>query len=128
MTEKNNPHCGFCGKGSGDVLALIAGPDRFICNECVDLCKEIANEANIKETNIIGLSLRERQAIINDKKHFELAIKSMAEKERLNTELHNKYVRHVAQCDIQGWINTAALVLAMLAVIGLCAKMYGLMS
>jgi ATP-dependent Clp protease ATP-binding subunit ClpX len=37
-------HCSFCGKSQHEVKKLIAGPDVFICNECVDLCHEIILE------------------------------------------------------------------------------------
>jgi ATP-dependent Clp protease ATP-binding subunit ClpX len=33
--------CSFCGKHQRQVNKLIAGPDVYICNECVDLCVEI---------------------------------------------------------------------------------------
>ena len=33
--------CSFCGKSQYDVDSLIAGPDVFICNECVGLCDNI---------------------------------------------------------------------------------------
>ncbi|MBR4080765.1 MAG: AAA family ATPase, partial [Clostridia bacterium] len=33
--------CSFCGKSSEQVRKLIAGPNVFICNECVLLCQEI---------------------------------------------------------------------------------------
>jgi ATP-dependent Clp protease ATP-binding subunit ClpX len=33
--------CSFCGKAKGEVGKVIAGPGVYICNECVDLCKEI---------------------------------------------------------------------------------------
>lgn len=36
--------CSFCGKSQEQVKKIIAGPDVFICNECVDLCKEIIDE------------------------------------------------------------------------------------
>lgn len=36
---ENKPlHCSFCGKGQHEVKKLIAGPNVFICNECVELC------------------------------------------------------------------------------------------
>jgi ATP-dependent Clp protease ATP-binding subunit ClpX len=35
--------CSFCGKLKGEVEKLIAGPDVYICNECVDICVEIIN-------------------------------------------------------------------------------------
>ena len=37
-------HCSFCGKHSRDVAKLVAGPGVYICDECVDLCKEIISE------------------------------------------------------------------------------------
>jgi class 3 adenylate cyclase len=37
-------HCSFCGKSQHDVRKLIAGPNVFICNECVDLCLDIVVE------------------------------------------------------------------------------------
>lgn len=37
-------HCSFCGKSEHQVKKLIAGPSVFICNECVDLCREIIAE------------------------------------------------------------------------------------
>jgi ATP-dependent Clp protease ATP-binding subunit ClpX len=37
--------CSFCKRTQDEVSRLIAGPDRvFICDECVDLCKEILEE------------------------------------------------------------------------------------
>lgn len=36
--------CSFCGKGQQDVIALVAGPGVFICNECIDLCNQIIDE------------------------------------------------------------------------------------
>lgn len=39
-----NIYCSFCGKNSEDVEQIIRGPAVFICNECVDLCKEIVEE------------------------------------------------------------------------------------
>jgi len=37
--------CSFCGKSQHDVRKLIAGPNVYICDECVELCNDIiANE------------------------------------------------------------------------------------
>jgi ATP-dependent Clp protease ATP-binding subunit ClpX len=36
--------CSFCGKRPDQVRKLIAGPDVYICNECVTLCVEILAE------------------------------------------------------------------------------------
>src|SRR5215216_2299823 len=38
-------HCSFCGKNQDQVKRLIAGPGAvYICDECVELCREIINE------------------------------------------------------------------------------------
>ena len=42
--ETKQVRCSFCGKSQEQVKKIIAGPDVFICNDCVDLCKEIIDE------------------------------------------------------------------------------------
>ncbi len=37
-------YCSFCGKSQHEVRRLVAGPSVFICNECIDLSKDIADE------------------------------------------------------------------------------------
>lgn len=37
-------HCSFCGKSQHEVKKLIAGPNVFVCDECVDLCVEIIRD------------------------------------------------------------------------------------
>lgn len=41
--EEEDVKCSFCGKDSSQVERIIAGPDAYICNECVSLCSEIIN-------------------------------------------------------------------------------------
>lgn len=41
---KNTLYCSFCGKSQHEVRKLIAGPNVFICNECVELCMDIIRE------------------------------------------------------------------------------------
>ena len=36
--------CSFCGKAQEQVRRLVAGPGVYICNECIELCKEIIEE------------------------------------------------------------------------------------
>ncbi len=36
--------CSFCGKSQDQVKKLIAGPEVYICDECVELCNEILEE------------------------------------------------------------------------------------
>ncbi len=42
--------CSFCGKSQDEVKKLIAGPSVYICDECIDLCKDIiAEETRLDE-------------------------------------------------------------------------------
>ena len=42
--DKTKLNCSFCGKEQAKVKKLIAGPNIYICNECVDLCNDILKE------------------------------------------------------------------------------------
>ncbi len=47
--------CSFCGKGKNDVAKLIAGPQVYICNQCINICIEVViddalvNQASLQE-------------------------------------------------------------------------------
>lgn len=41
--------CSFCGKSQDDVRKLVAGPNVYICDECVDLCNDILSEELVEE-------------------------------------------------------------------------------
>lgn len=42
-------HCSFCGKSQREVKKLIAGPNVYICDECIQLCNDIIAEEVEKE-------------------------------------------------------------------------------
>ena len=42
--DEKQLRCSFCGKPQDQVRRLIAGPDVYICNECIELCTEIIEE------------------------------------------------------------------------------------
>ena len=42
--SKTELYCSWCGKNAEDVVKIIAGPNVFICNECVGLCNEILED------------------------------------------------------------------------------------
>ncbi len=42
--EKGSVKCSFCGKSQDEVHRVIAGPGVYICNECIDLCREILED------------------------------------------------------------------------------------
>ena len=45
MNPEHQLHCSFCGKPQSQVKRLIAGPDVYICDECVEMCMDIISEA-----------------------------------------------------------------------------------
>lgn len=49
--ERKTLCCSFCGKPQEAVKKLIANPDgnSFICNECIDICKEIIQEEKVSK-------------------------------------------------------------------------------
>jgi hypothetical protein len=70
-------HCGFCGKSQHDVQTLIAGPDTFICNECVALCDDIVDdneiERRLKEASADGNPQAAQAACLADHTPEQLA-------------------------------------------------------
>ncbi|WP_425539825.1 ATP-dependent Clp protease ATP-binding subunit ClpX [Microaceticoccus formicicus] len=42
--EEKRIECSFCGKSQDEVQRLIAGPNVYICDECIRLCTEIIDE------------------------------------------------------------------------------------
>ncbi len=46
----DNLFCSFCGKNQKEVKKLIAGPAVYICDECIQLCGEIIEEENEKDS------------------------------------------------------------------------------
>lgn len=44
-TKGNDPvRCSFCGKAQEEVRKIVAGPGVYICDECIELCKDIIDE------------------------------------------------------------------------------------
>jgi len=59
VTNKNGQGgqltCSFCGKAQEEVKKLIAGPAVYICDECIELCKDIiAEEIHLDEPAGLG--------------------------------------------------------------------------
>lgn len=92
-------HCSFCAKPQGEVQKLIAGPNVFVCNECIELCVDIIKEeANAKkEVATVGIpSPRDICRTLND-----YVIGQDKAKRALSVAVYNHYKRLV-QLDITG--------------------------
>lgn len=51
FSDTRSLKCSFCGKSQEQVKKLIAGPGVYICDECVELCKEIIEEELSRTTD-----------------------------------------------------------------------------
>ena len=47
--NRQGPRCSFCGKEQRMVERLVAGPNVYICNECIALCNDILNDEGFTE-------------------------------------------------------------------------------
>ena len=54
--DSRNIRCSFCGKHQDQVRRLVAGPNVYICDECIQLCNEIlGNESVLMEDKQIEI-------------------------------------------------------------------------
>ena len=56
--DKKKVRCSFCNKSQEQVRKLIAGPNVYICDECIEICSEIIqdefdNEPSDSEINLL---------------------------------------------------------------------------
>ena len=47
--NRQGPRCSFCGKSQSMVERLVAGPNVYICNECIGLCNDILKDEEFME-------------------------------------------------------------------------------
>ena len=55
--DKKDVRCSFCGRMQDEVKRLIAGPNAYICNECVNICAELIEEEMESAENTERLAL-----------------------------------------------------------------------
>ena len=83
--------CSFCGKSQEEVRKIVAGPGVYICNECIDLCKEIIDEEFLDEDVREFIDVpkpKEILAILN-----EYVIGQDRAKKALSVAVYNHYKR-----------------------------------
>ena len=89
--DKKPIRCSFCGKPQEQVVRLVAGPGVYICNECIELCKEILEEEtlDVPETEMKELPKpREIKAALD-----EYVIGQESSKKALAVAVYNHYKR-----------------------------------
>jgi ATP-dependent Clp protease ATP-binding subunit ClpX len=89
--SKNTLYCSFCGKSQHEVRKLIAGPNVFICNECVELCTDIIREEDKSSLVRTGEGIptpSEIKAVLD-----EYVIGQQKAKRVMSVAVHNHYKR-----------------------------------
>ena len=89
--EKRQLKCSFCGKTQDQVRRLIAGPNVYICDECVELCDEIIQEEieeTMEEDTTSLPKPKEMMEILND-----YVIGQERAKKILSVSVYNHYKR-----------------------------------
>lgn len=83
--------CSFCNKSQREVRKLIAGPNVYICDECVDICLDIISEDRAREARETRKTLpkpADIKAILD-----QYVIGQEAAKKRLAVAVYNHYRR-----------------------------------
>ena len=84
--------CSFCGKPQDQVKRLIAGPNVYICNECIELCQEIIEEEFVQ--NVLDYELDELPKPTDIKETLdEYVIQQERAKRGLAVAVYNHYKR-----------------------------------
>ena len=99
--DKTKLHCSFCGKEQAKVKKLIAGPNIYICNECVDLCNDIlVEEEKTEEDQSFRISKPKEIYSYLD----EVIVGQDDAKKKLSVAVYNHYKRvfsKVSENDIE---------------------------
>lgn len=83
--------CSFCGKSQEQVRRLIAGPNVYICDECIELCQEIIDE-EFDENMDFDMSELPKPSEINEILD-DYVIKQDRAKRSLAVAVYNHYKR-----------------------------------
>ncbi|MCP4639558.1 MAG: ATP-dependent Clp protease ATP-binding subunit ClpX [bacterium] len=92
--------CSFCGKRQDEVNKLIAGPDVYICDECVALCSELVAEDRARKG--VTRNLRVPKPIEIKEFVDQYVIGQERAKRIMSVAVHNHYKRIAAGGELDG--------------------------
>ena len=91
--EKETLRCSFCGRTGDEVRKLVAGPNVYICDECVEVCQSIIDE-ELGHSDEAGFSLKHVPTPHEIKAYLdEYVIGQEAAKVSLAVAVYNHYKR-----------------------------------
>jgi len=99
MSHEKDKHltCSFCGKSQDQVRRLVAGPNVYICDECIELCNEILVEEVGSDLDFNDLPLPKEIKDTLD----EYVIGQENAKKTLAVAVYNHYKRIKTKADIK---------------------------
>ena len=113
-TGMDSVHCSFCGKSQDEVKKIVAGPGVYICNECVDLCKQIIDQELAEDEAKKAFRVPTPGEIVNELDDY--VIGQGDAKKTLAVAVYNHYKRVNAM--MSGDNNDTELQKSNIAVIG----------
>jgi ATP-dependent Clp protease ATP-binding subunit ClpX len=107
--------CSFCGKSQDQVQRLIAGPGGvYICDECIDLCREIIEE----EQNTVTKPRLQTGKIPPPKKMYEQLSQYVIGQERAKKTLAVAVYNHYKRIGVGMQIDDVELIKSNILLIG----------
>ena len=105
--------CSFCGKTQSQVRRLIAGPDVYICDLCIELCSEIMEDEMaqgmdeaVADRDINLLKPKEIKAFLD-----EYVVGQEDAKKALSVAVYNHYKRVLSQKDMDVEIQKSNIIM-----------------
>ena len=94
--DRKKVRCSFCNKSQEQVRKLIAGPNVYICDECIEICSEIVHDEFVDEidTDINLLKPKEIKEFLDD-----YVIGQEEAKKVLSVAVYNHYKRILVEKD-----------------------------
>ena len=107
--EKGKLRCSFCNKSQDQVKRLIAGPNVYICDECVSICQDIIDEefSDIDSSEVNLMKPKEIKAFLD-----EYVIGQESAKRALSVAVYNHYKRVLSDKSLDIELQKSNIVMA----------------
>ncbi|HEX4697612.1 MAG TPA: ATP-dependent Clp protease ATP-binding subunit ClpX [Candidatus Udaeobacter sp.] len=85
--------CSFCGKSHAEVRKLIAGPGVYICDSCINVCKNILDKELTEDARRQSSNIRVPKPVEIRRALDQYVIGQDGAKKTLSVAVHNHYKR-----------------------------------